>query len=103
VNQLPPASACPWCATPFERVTDAAKLIDWSEGDILVCIRCANVGVFTHQLTIRQVTNYELRAIRTAEPEIFADIDRKRIKIREINANERRQAARDKAREMQDA
>lgn len=49
-----PASQCPYCETKLDAATDLETVVMPKPGDISICIKCAQLLIFTDDLTLRK-------------------------------------------------
>lgn len=56
-------TACPSCGHKIDAATSAYGDYEPAEGDISLCIRCANVSIFGNDLTLRRPSMLEFNRL----------------------------------------
>jgi hypothetical protein len=82
-----PEGKCPHCGHRLDSASHMTERVKPRPGDLTICMACASVLRFDGALTVRQVSDEQLRRIRKQEPETGAEVMKLQRAILDMHAH----------------
>lgn len=83
-----PATTCPHCGYKIDAASPPEGQAEPSEGDFSVCLKCAGLMVFTHDMTLRKFGQADYEEL-TGDTNLCAQLLTVRDLVRKLNWNKR--------------